>query len=136
MIHLTITLAALLIAAAACASASPFDPVRTAKSFAIGGVGVAGVTSAEEHAYRELRDGRDAQDQFRKLLRDGSPAGQMYAADVLSACYFGHCRCPPDAAVSVARQVTVERPMSRDAEGCRDLVARTRHFHRMECQRR
>lgn len=79
MTHPALLLAAFFLATAASASAGSSDTVRAAKFFAIGGIGVAGTICPEEYAYRELRDGPEAQTKFRKLLRDASPAGQMYA---------------------------------------------------------
>jgi len=63
----------------ASAEASAYDTVKSASQFAIGGVGVTGVITPEELALRAIRDGPDAEEQLRKLLRDGTPAGQMYA---------------------------------------------------------
>lgn len=64
---------------AASAEASTYSTVRSARHFAIGGVGYAGVTSEEELAMRTIRDGPRAQEQLRRLLKEGTPAGQMYA---------------------------------------------------------
>jgi hypothetical protein len=61
------------------ADRSAFDTVRSAGQFAIGGVGAAGITSPAELALRIIRDGPKADEQLRKLLREGTPAGQMYA---------------------------------------------------------
>jgi len=60
----------------ALADASAYSTIKSAESFAIGGVGVAGTTTREELAMRALRDG--GEEQLRKLLRESSPAGQMY----------------------------------------------------------
>jgi hypothetical protein len=60
----------------ALADASAYSTIKSAESFAIGGVGVAGTTTREELAVRALRDG--GEEQLRKLLRESSPAGQMY----------------------------------------------------------
>jgi hypothetical protein len=56
-----------------------FDKVRQAQSFAIGGIGVTGIMSAEELAMREIRDGANAHEQLTKLLHEGTEAGRMYA---------------------------------------------------------
>ncbi len=56
-----------------------YDKVRKAQSFAIGGIGVAGIMSPEEVAMRNIRDGPGAHDQLRSLLKEGTQAGRMYA---------------------------------------------------------
>src|SRR6187455_1018279 len=61
------------------AEARADDTVKSASQFAIGGVGVAGVITPEELALRAIRDGPNPEEQLRKLLRDGTAAGQMYA---------------------------------------------------------
>ena len=63
----------------ASAAGSGYETVKSAEQFAIGGVGVTGVISAEELALRYIRDGPDAEKQLHKLLREGTPSGQMYA---------------------------------------------------------
>ena len=70
-----------LLAAIASGYAEPtaYETVRSAPRFAICGVGVAGVTSSEEVAMRKLRDNQRGDEQLRKLLREATPAGQMYA---------------------------------------------------------
>ncbi len=67
------------LAATASAAAGPYDSVRDAQEFAIGGIGVAGIVSKSELALREIRDGPQAVDQLRKILNDGTQAGRMYA---------------------------------------------------------
>ena len=75
-----ITLAAsLLLLSTAGAETSAYSTVMSARQFAIGGIGVAGVISKEELALRAIQDGPRAEEQLRKLLREGTPAGQMYA---------------------------------------------------------
>jgi hypothetical protein len=63
----------------ASARAGGYDSVKSAKEFAIGGIGVAGTLSQSEVALRELRDGPRAEEQLRQLLKDGTPAGRLYA---------------------------------------------------------
>jgi hypothetical protein len=58
---------------------TPYETVRTASHFAIGGVGVAGTITPEELAMRKIRDGPQSEQQLRSLIREGTPAGQMYA---------------------------------------------------------
>lgn len=53
--------------------------MKAADHFAIGGVGVAGTITPEELAMREVQDGPEAETLLRKLLREATPPGQMYA---------------------------------------------------------
>ena len=62
-----------------CAESDAYNAVKSARMFAIGGVGITGVTSNEELALRKIRDTPDAQEQLRRLLNEGTPAGKMYA---------------------------------------------------------
>lgn len=55
-----------------------YETVRTTESFAIGRVGVAGIISKQENAFRELLHQPDALAQCQKLLAEGTPAGQLY----------------------------------------------------------
>jgi hypothetical protein len=59
--------------------ANPYDAVKSARMFAIGGIGITGVTSDEEVALRKIRDAPDAQEKLRRLLNEGTAAGKMYA---------------------------------------------------------
>jgi len=61
------------------AEETAYATVKAASHFAIGGVGVAGIVSQEELAMRQIRDGPQAETQLRQLLREATPAGQMYA---------------------------------------------------------
>jgi hypothetical protein len=56
-----------------------YETVKAADHFAIGGVGVAGAITPQELAMREVRDGPQAETLLRKLLREATPPGQMYA---------------------------------------------------------
>ncbi len=71
--------ASLLFMSVLSADASAYSTVRSARCFAIGEVGYAGVTTREELAMKAIRDSPRAQEELRKLLKDGTPAGQMYA---------------------------------------------------------
>jgi hypothetical protein len=68
-----------LLFGAVGAETSSYSTVLAARAFAIGGVGYAGVTTREEIAMRAIRESKGAHEQLRKLLRDATPAGQMYA---------------------------------------------------------
>src|SRR6516165_476639 len=74
-----VVVALLAVIASSNAEPSAYETVRSAPHFAIGGVGVAGITSSEELAMRKLRDNQRGEEQLRKLLREATPAGQMYA---------------------------------------------------------
>jgi hypothetical protein len=71
--------AALVIVSSGYAEPSAFETVTSAPQFAIGGVGEAGVMTSTEVAMRKLRDGPRAEEQLRKLLREATPEGKMYA---------------------------------------------------------
>lgn len=87
MTRLTIRRSSVLTSAAALlavigsgyAEPSAYETVRSAPRFAIGGIGVAGITSSEELAMHKLREDQCGEEQLRKLLREATPAGQMYA---------------------------------------------------------
>jgi hypothetical protein len=74
-----ILLAAGLFLPVVHAKGTAYETVKAASHFAIGGVGVAGTMTPEELAMRQLRDGPEPETQLRKLLREATPAGQMYA---------------------------------------------------------
>ncbi|MBX7224173.1 MAG: hypothetical protein K1Y36_29940 [Blastocatellia bacterium] len=56
-----------------------FTTLLQAKTFAMGGVGVAGTTSAEEKALRELLGSKQSVAVFNTLLEQAQPAGKIYA---------------------------------------------------------
>jgi hypothetical protein len=78
-----LTLFGISIAFAAVASErielGSYETVKSAQWFAVGGVGITGVTSEEELALRKIRAASDAEPQLRKLLNEGTSAGKMYA---------------------------------------------------------
>ena len=53
--------------------------MKSARIFAIGGIGYAGVITDEETAFNALCKAPDAAEQFRRLLREATIEGQMYA---------------------------------------------------------
>ncbi len=55
-----------------------YTVVRSAKQFSVGGVGLANTRSQEEQAFRELLTQPGPVIRCRKLLSEGTPAGQMY----------------------------------------------------------
>ena len=56
-----------------------YQVVKSARIFAIGGIGYAGVITDEETAFDALCKAPDAAEQFRRLLREATIEGQMYA---------------------------------------------------------
>ncbi len=74
-----VVLTAALLVRGAQAEEPAYETVRAASHFAIGGVGVTGAITPEELAMRKIRDSAQAGVQLRKLLREATPAGQMYA---------------------------------------------------------
>ena len=77
---LSLILAALFVlVSAGVAETSPYSRIRSAGQFAIGGVGITGVTSQGELAMRMIRDSPLGEERLRRLLGESSPAGQMYA---------------------------------------------------------
>ena len=59
--------------------AAPETALHKTSTFALGGVGVAGSMSEGERALREVLKERDAVTRLESVLRDASPAGQLYA---------------------------------------------------------
>jgi len=76
---LLIFAASFVLVSAGAAEAGAYSKIRSARHFAIGGVGFTGVTSQGELAMRTIRDSPRAEEQLRALLNESSPAGQMYA---------------------------------------------------------
>ncbi len=74
-----IVISTLFLLSTTHAETNAYSTVKSASDFAIGGVGVAGITTHAELAMREIRDGAQAAEELRKLLREATPAGQMYA---------------------------------------------------------
>src|SRR5262245_21990254 len=60
-------------------SAASYGVVLKASMFTIGPVGFAARMSDEESAFRSLLADSKAKDQFRKLAKQATPAGQLYA---------------------------------------------------------
>ena len=56
-----------------------YQVVKSARIFAIGGIGYAGVITDEETAFDALCKAPGAAEQFRRLLREATIEGQMYA---------------------------------------------------------
>ena len=79
MKHAVAFLLVLVSAVSAAESTNNYRIVKSARIFAIGGIGYAGVVSDEETAFNALCKAPDAANQFRKLLGEATIEGQMYA---------------------------------------------------------
>jgi hypothetical protein len=75
---LMVVAASLVLASAAYAD-SAYETLRSAGRFGIGGFGIAGTITPEEIAFRKIRRSSAAREQFRKILREGTAEGRMYA---------------------------------------------------------
>ncbi len=78
----TLLAASLLPTSTACASgARAYETLRSAHIFSFGGVGITGKRTPEENAYDTVIRASDAEQQFRRLLAQGSTtgAGRLYA---------------------------------------------------------
>ena len=69
----------LTLSVSAAQSGKNYQVVKSARIFAIGGIGYAGVITDEETAFDALCKAPDAAEQFRRLLREATIEGQMYA---------------------------------------------------------
>lgn len=72
-------LALLLLSGIAQAADDPVKRLETARMFAFGGVGIAGITTEEEIAFRAVLDSKTAEADFLRVLDRGTPAGKCYA---------------------------------------------------------
>jgi hypothetical protein len=79
MRHAVIFLLILTLSVSAAQSGKNYQVVKSARIFAIGGIGYAGVITDEETAFNALCKAPDAAEQFRRLLREATIEGQMYA---------------------------------------------------------
>jgi hypothetical protein len=79
MRHAVILLLILTLSVGATQSGKNYQVVKSARIFAIGGIGYAGVITDEETAFNALCKAPDAAEQFRRLLREATIEGQMYA---------------------------------------------------------
>jgi hypothetical protein len=118
---LVLTLAAGLIVsqlgvslAATSANSAPRD-LAAAKSFAFGGVGVAGLMSEGERNLRAVLERPDASQQLQAALTHATPAGELYILVGLRGCdraayqkIFGSLARPNDD-VEVARGCMISR---------------------------
>jgi hypothetical protein len=81
-----IVLAQLGISLAAASENSSARDLAAAKSFAFGGVGVAGIMSEGERNLRAVLDRPDASQQLQAALAHATPAGKLYILVGLRRC--------------------------------------------------
>jgi hypothetical protein len=74
-----ILLLILTLSVSAAQNGKNYQVVKSARIFAIGGLGYAGVITDEETAFDALCKAPDAAEQFRRLLSEATIEGQMYA---------------------------------------------------------
>jgi hypothetical protein len=79
MRHALILLLIVTLSVSATEDSKNYQVVKSARIFAIGGIGYAGVITDEETAFNALCKAPDAPEQFRRLLREATIEGQMYA---------------------------------------------------------
>jgi hypothetical protein len=79
MRHSLIFLLVLALTVSAADSNKNYEIVKSAKIFAIGGIGYAGIITKEETAFNALCKAPDAANQFCRLLREATIEGQIYA---------------------------------------------------------
>ncbi len=61
------------------AEADAYTAVKSAETFALGGIGVAGTISQQEIAFRQLLKEPEPLARCQRLLTEATPAGQIYA---------------------------------------------------------
>jgi len=110
-----IVLSQLGVSAATSSENSPARDLAAAKSFAFGGVGVAGLMSEGERNLRAVLDRSDASQQLQAALAYATPAGELYILVGLRRCdraayqkVFGSLARPNDD-VEVARGCMISR---------------------------
>jgi hypothetical protein len=121
MKRVTITLVAgIVLAQLATSQAAPPEnaaarDLASAKSFAFGGIGVAGLMSQGERNLRAVLQGPDASRQLQVALAHATPAGELYILVGLRRCdravyqkIFGSV-ARPDNDVEVARGCMISR---------------------------
>jgi hypothetical protein len=74
-----VSLLLVLALAASAAVSKNYSVLKSARIFAIGGIGREGAITPEETAFDALCKEPNAAEQFRRLLREATIEGQMYA---------------------------------------------------------
>ena len=77
--RILLVVSALFFSTLSRAGAESGSNLRSAGSFALGGIGVAGTMSSGERTLRELLKQPDAVAQLEALISSASPAGKLYA---------------------------------------------------------
>lgn len=103
--------------------AAAYDLLREAPRVWADGWGIAGAPSCYAAAYRHLLASRDAAKHFEKLMRNGSPAGRLYALAGLTEVRAPHAEDYLDEALANSSQrvevflgcSNLEEPVSRVA---------------------
>ena len=90
---------------------SPAHDLAAAKSFAFGGVGVAGLTSEGERNLRAVLGRPDASQQLQAAFPHATPAGELYIL-------VGLRRCDPAAYQRIFASVTPSNNAVEVAHGC------------------
>jgi hypothetical protein len=85
--------------------------LSTNVAFAFGGVGIAGVTSEGEKAFRTVAGSTNALELFRAIVRDGSPEGQMYGL-------CGIRKLAPESFDAFAKPIVSANPTVWTMSGC------------------
>jgi hypothetical protein len=93
------------------------DVLKSARFFAIGGIGRAGMISNQENALRTILKRKEAVARFHSLLSTATPSGQLYALlglKLLSAEDFERCAEPYLESVAKVDtfQGCIEQPMA------------------------
>jgi len=103
------------ISVTATSESPPARDLAAAKSFAFGGVGVAGLMSEGERNLRAVLERPDASQQLQAALAHATPAGQLYILVGLRRCDHAAYQkilgslARPNADVEVARGCMVSR---------------------------
>src|SRR5438105_13531701 len=99
------------VSPAAIPENSPARDLAAAKSFAFGGIGVAGLMSEGERNLRAVLDRPDASQQLQAALAHATPAGELYIL-------VGLRRCDRAAYQKIIGSVTVPNGDVEVARGC------------------
>jgi hypothetical protein len=107
------------VSLAAASENAPVRDLAATKSFAFGGIGVAGLMSEGERDLRAVLERPDASQQLQAALAHATPAGKLYILVGLRRCdpaayqkIFGSLARPNDA-VEVARGCMISRESFR-----------------------
>lgn len=99
------------ISAAALSESSAARDLAAAKTFAFGGIGVAGILSEGERKLRSVLDRSDASQQLQASLVDPTPAGELYIL-------VGLRRCDPTTYQKIFGSIAHRKEAVEVARGC------------------